>query len=123
MTASSVSGTGQGSADNTSRAINLKMAFDRYMSVNSYVSVKTIVSESTLSNTDTVILADATNNSFVIHLQSIPNKIYIIKRINSGSNTVTIRPTSGLIDGDNELVLTAQFVSVSIIYNGNWYII
>lgn len=80
-----------------------------------------------IGSTATVILADATNGSLTVTLPTvvgITGRVYRIKRLNSGANTVTIGTTGGQsIDGGTTQVLNAQYVSVDVISDGTqWWL-
>lgn len=82
----------------------------------------------TLTNSDDVILADASSAGFTITLHaaaSATSKVYRIKKTDSTSNTVIIDGNSSeTIDGQLTYTLTAEGESVTIVTNGsNWFIV
>lgn len=90
--------------------------------------VDTITAATTLNNTYHIVLADASSNAIKITLPSASicaGRQYIIKKIDSSANAVTIIPQSGqTIDGQTSISITAQNDLRRIVSNGaNWYII
>jgi hypothetical protein len=85
----------------------------------------------TLGETSVVRLCDATSNNITINLPdstSVSNRIYIIKKIDSSTNTCIIDPTgSQLIDGKSTLTLSTENQSIIIqafaISDGDWHIL
>lgn len=74
-----------------------------------------------------MVLADATGGAVTVTLPtaaSITGKVYTVKRINSGSNNVTLATTGGqTIDGATTQVMTIQYTSLDVISDGsNWEI-
>lgn len=91
-------------------------------------AISTKTSAYTITSDDSVILADATSSAFSITLPTAvgrSGKKYFIKRINDGSNNVTVDTTSGqTIDGETSQVLTTQYETITVISdNSNWHII
>ncbi len=81
-----------------------------------------------ISATDCVILADSTSGALTLTLPTsvgVSGRQYTIKRLNGGSNAITLATTgSQSIDGNGSVVLTAQYERVTVISDGaNWYII
>lgn len=82
-----------------------------------------------IATTDDMILADASGASITLTLPSAitagSGKVFTIKQINSGANTVTVATTGGqTIDGDSTQVLQQQYVSIDLVSDGaNWSII
>ncbi len=77
------------------------------------------------TNDEVMILADATAASQTINLLSTGRNTYIIKKIDSSVNTVTIDPAgAATIDGSTTKVLTVQYTSLMIVRDGsgNWHI-
>lgn len=79
--------------------------------------------------TDTIVLADATGGSFTVTLSTINangssikiGKVYTVSRTNSGANTVTVAGATGNILGDATQVLTAQWATIDVFWEGmNW---
>jgi len=90
--------------------------------------VTTITANTTLDNTYHVVLADATNGVITITLPSASTcsgRQYVIKKIDSSTNAVTITPQTGqTIDGQTNISITSQNDLRRIVSNGtNWYII
>ena len=82
----------------------------------------------TVLTSDEIITADATSSPFTITLPTAVGKTgqtYTIKRINSGSNNVTVGTTSSqTIDGSTTYTLNAQYKYVKVVSNGaNWIIV
>ena len=77
---------------------------------------------------DYLILANAAGGAITLNLPPaalVPGRIYVIKRINSGANTVTVDANgSETIDGALTHVLSPQWNAITIISNGTaWFII
>lgn len=82
----------------------------------------------TISNTDTVVIADATSNGVTVTLpvaSTVTGYRYYVKRKDGTANTVSIaRSGSDTIDGATSQTLNAQYTSVTVVSDGsNWYII
>jgi len=82
----------------------------------------------TLTATDSVILADATSAVFTCTLPTavgITGRQYTIKRINAGSNNVTVGCAGAeTIDGATTYSLTSQYQSITVVSNNvGWLII
>lgn len=97
--------------------------------INAYNAKRTAFSTtSTLDATHYYAACDATSGSMTINLPTaagITSRVYIIKKIDSSSNTVTIDPNSTeTIEGDSTYVLSAQWDYVRLVSNGtNWEVI
>jgi hypothetical protein len=81
----------------------------------------------TVIPTDNVISADATGAAFTVTLPTavgLAGNQFTIKRINTGSNNVTIATTSSqTIDGVTSFVLSAPYQSVTVMSTGsNWIV-
>jgi hypothetical protein len=93
------------------------------------VGVSTKTANYTAGTSDYVLLCNATGGAFTITLPSpagATGRIYVIKRISSGSNTVTIGTTSGAstIDGAATYSLSSQYSSVELSTDGiAWYVV
>jgi hypothetical protein len=90
------------------------------------VSIKTIAA--TLTPADSTIFANAGAGAFTITLPSataIAGRIYTIKKVDNGSNAVTIGTTSSqTIDSAATYVLLAANKYITVQSDGtNWYII
>lgn len=90
-------------------------------------NVNSVSSSYVITSTDAVVLADATGGAVTVTLPtaaSITGKVYTVKRINSGSNNVTLATTGGqTIDGATTQVMTIQYTSLDVISDGsNWEI-
>jgi hypothetical protein len=82
----------------------------------------------TATNSDHVILCDASGGAFTITLPAaggVTGIIYHIKKIDSSANAVTIDGNSAeTIDGDLTIDLALQYESVMIVCDGsNWHIL
>jgi hypothetical protein len=84
---------------------------------------------SMFTGSDNTVLADATSGALTVTLPSAggPNNtaIYIIKRISSAANNVTVATTSSqTIDGATTKTLGSQYATIFVQSNGsNWFII
>ena len=91
-------------------------------------NIVTKTSAYTILTSDEIITADATSALFTITLPTavgVTGQTYTIKRINSGSNAVTVGTTSSqTIDGITTYALSAQYKYVKVVSDGaNWIII
>jgi hypothetical protein len=91
-------------------------------------AILTKTSTYTATITDSTILCDATTGSMTINLPAVSGvtrRQYVIKKIDSSVNTVTIDPNaSETIDGATTYVLSAQWASAHIQTNGTaWYVL
>jgi hypothetical protein len=91
-------------------------------------ATKEIISNYDMVLGDTVLLADATGGNITITLKpalECTEKLVIIKRLNSGANTVTIDANgTETIDGATTVVLNAQYDTTRIMaYGGSWWIV
>jgi hypothetical protein len=82
----------------------------------------------TVATSDTVILADATSGSVTITLptaSSASGYRFFVKRIDNSGNSVTVqRSSSDTIDGAINQTLGLQYMSITVVSNGNnWFII
>jgi len=81
----------------------------------------------TLTSRDSTVLGDCSASSITITLpnvSSISGRCYIIKKIDTSGNTITITPTNGLIDGAGFYTLSTSYKCVKVQTDGsNWYII
>lgn len=95
----------------------------------SYVSnLVTITTSLTLTADHHVILCNCLNNNITVNLpntSSLPNKTYIIKKIDNTNNIVTIQPQNNqTIDGLNSYILDTVNQFIVIVSDGdNWRII
>lgn len=91
-------------------------------------SYTTKTSTYTALSSDEIITGDATSSAFTITLPTAIDKTgqtYTLKRVNSGSNNVTVGTTSSqTIDGSTTYVLSAQYKYVKVVSDGaNWIIV
>lgn len=80
------------------------------------------------TSSSAVIIADATGAALTVTLPTavgVSGKIYTVKRVNAGSNAVTIATTSSqTIDGGLTAILTIQYTSLDLMSDGsNWQIL
>lgn len=91
-------------------------------------AIETVTASSdTLNQTNSTVLCDCTSNAITINLPaaSAAGRLYIIKKIDSSVNTVTIDGSGGeTIDGATTATLNAQYESLTLQSNGsNWFIL
>lgn len=89
-------------------------------------AITTKTSNYTALPTDETVLVDASGGNVTITLPSSPviGKKYTIKKIDTGSNSVTVQPSSGSIDNAANVVGTLPYGGWTVQYNGtNWYIV
>ena len=103
--------------------------YDSWIKPN-YVKWKLVTKTSTYNATlaDTIILVDATSGAVTINLPTsvgIESKLYIIKKIDSSANAVTIDANGAqTLDGDTTTVLYNQYDHIKFVSdNVNWAII
>lgn len=90
-------------------------------------TVRATTVATTLTNNDYVLLVSPTGGSIVITVPAPtavqPGRNYIIRRDATATNTVTVTPASGLINGAANLVLAAGAISSAEIYSDgtNWF--
>lgn len=82
----------------------------------------------TLTTVDDIVLGNATGGAFSVTLPTavgISGREYVVKRINSGANSVTVGTTGGqTIDGAATKVLNAQYLSARMVSDGtNWLLV
>jgi len=71
-----------------------------------------------------LVLVNASSVSYVITLQApLSGQMVTIKKIDSSTNTVTITPPSGTIDGQASVVLSTQYQTITIASDGTNYFI
>lgn len=99
----------------------IKYAYTSNMLVGPIASVS---GNTTLTTANYIVLVSATATITLPDAVANPGRQYIVKNIGVGI-TVTINTTSSqTIDGNLTLVITAQYVSFSLVSNGtNWYIL
>lgn len=89
--------------------------------------VKTVTTAYVMSLSDNIILANTTGGAFPVTLPSnaVAGHTATIKRVNSGSNNVTIATPGGqTIDDGSTALLRVQYASLSAIFDGsNWQVI
>ena len=87
-----------------------------------------VVISSTLTGYQTLIMVNASSGGITITLPaaaSHTDRVYIIKKIDSSGNVVTIDANgSETIDGETKIELTLQYQYVTIVCDGDeWFII
>lgn len=88
-------------------------------------SIKAVTSSYVISDSDYTVLASGNTTITLPTASGIKGVIYIIKNIDSASNTITIQTSSSQeIDGSSTVLLTNQYEKIAIQSDGNnWYII
>lgn len=81
----------------------------------------------TLTNTDWMVLGNATGASFTLTLPAVASSTgrrYRIKKTDSSANTVTVQGNAAeTIDGANTAVLSRQYESIDLVCDGStWHI-
>lgn len=89
---------------------------------------RTIAADTALTNSDCLVLVDATSGNITVDLAPAASKEgteVIIKKIDVSANTVTIDPDSAeTIDGASTKVLTTQFEVLRIASDGvEWWVV
>jgi hypothetical protein len=81
--------------------------------------ITTVTGSTTLLVTGSIYLVDATAGAIVITVPvSLANKSFYVKKIDATANTVTITPSSGLIDGAATRVLASQYSTAHFASDG-----
>jgi len=89
---------------------------------NARIAKKTITSDYTTTESDCYIFADASSGNISITLTTIEGQELMIKKTDSSSNTVTIIPSSGNIEGNSSLTLSSQYEYYRLYCDGtNWW--
>lgn len=89
------------------------------------ITVQTITSTSTISNSNRVVLCDATSGAVTVNLGAAATYQNItVKKIDSSANACTVDPNSSeTIDGGSTAVISVQYASISLATDGsNWFI-
>lgn len=93
-------------------------------------SIVSKTSAYSIATTDDVVLCNATGGAFDVTLpdaDDFKGRRFTIKRLNSGSNAVTLKVAVGsgqTIDGASTSVLGTQYLAITVISDGsNWYVI
>ena len=94
----------------------------------SFGSVRSVSASTTITTIDYAILANSTAAAVTVTLpaaSTVTGRIFFIKRVNAGANSVAVNPVGGeTIDGGPFHSLTAQWARIEIISNGSaWFII
>jgi hypothetical protein len=89
--------------------------------------VTTVTGATTLSDSNDYVIANAAGGAFTVTLPTAvgrTGKGFVVKRLNSGANNVTVGTTSSqTIDGATTRVLTSQYELVGVISDGsNWHV-
>lgn len=92
------------------------------------VAISTKTGNYTVQNTDNVLLGDATSGSILFSLPSAASatgQVFFFKKIDSSVNAVTVQAFGGqLIDGSNTLVISSQYVTVTLVSDGtHWWVL
>jgi len=101
----------------------------RFLCYGSFATrVHTVNSDITLGIDHHIVLVDASSGNKTITLpdaSTCSGRQYIIKKIDSSSNSVVITPQSGqTIDGQASISINMQYAIVRVVSNGsNWFII
>jgi hypothetical protein len=92
------------------------------------VAISTKTGNYTVMTSDNVLLGDATSGSILFSLptaSSATGQVFFFKKIDASVNAVTIQAFGAqLIDGANTLVISSQFVTVTMVSDGTqWWVI
>lgn len=92
---------------------------------NAVLFTKTTVTSDYTAKPWEIILVDASSGSITITIPApVEGAEIIVKKIDNTTNTVTLSPTSGNIDGYDSIVMTTQNEAYHLISDGdNWYIV
>lgn len=73
-----------------------------------------------------IVLADATSASFTVTLPTASSAQLpvTVKKIDASTNTVTVAPATGTIDGSATIVISTRYASYDLVSDGtNWFIV
>jgi pimeloyl-ACP methyl ester carboxylesterase len=92
------------------------------------LAITTVTANTTLSAVHHTVLVDATSDNLTMTLPtatSSPGRVYVVKKIDSSANTVTIDGNaSETIDGATTQAISTQWASLTIQSNGtSWFIL
>lgn len=90
------------------------------------LSSRTITASTTLLNTDSIVLVSAASGAVVITLPNaatVAGQVFEIKRTDSSANQLSITDASSSIDGQASVLLTNQYMSLTVTSNGTAYFI
>lgn len=104
---------------------SLEVDGETFMDGNTSFSLSTETSASVNAGANTFLMCDATSNNITVNLPAasgVTGRVYVIKKIDSGSNTVTVDGNgSEALDGATTQVLSSQYDVIRIICDGsNW---
>uniref|UniRef100_A0A7V3ZTT4 Uncharacterized protein n=1 Tax=candidate division WOR-3 bacterium TaxID=2052148 RepID=A0A7V3ZTT4_UNCW3 len=85
--------------------------------------VKTVNMDYTATDSDYMILVDASGGVRTITLPVVAGRVYVVKKIDSSVNAVYVIPASGTIDGASSHTLLSQWKCISVICDGTDYYI
>lgn len=94
---------------------------------NTSYTVRSTTVATTLTANDTVLLVSPTGGSIVITVPNAaslqPGRNFVIRRDATATNTVTVTPAVGLINGAANLVLAAGAIGSAEIFSDgtNWF--
>lgn len=82
----------------------------------------------TITNSDDIVLCNAAGGAFTVTLPSATGNTgrqFVVKRLNSGSNTVAVAAVGGqTIDGASSVSLSVQYQIITVVCDGsNWFTI
>ena len=106
-------------------AVDRRWSWGSFGGLTTHTQTITAASD-TLGTSDHTVLCDCTLNSITINLPAaIDGQQYVIKKVDSSINTVTIDgDSSETIDGALTKTLTTQYECVTIVSDGaNWFIV
>lgn len=100
-------------------------ALPAYLPTSAHFSQVSKTGNYTATADDTVVLCDTSGGGFTVTLPaSVDSKVYVVKKISTDANTVTVATTGGQnIDGATTAAITAPYASIDLIGTGSaWWI-
>lgn len=112
-------------ANETTSIVNADITEDRVYAIDRW-AYTAVSANTTLNDAHKVVTVDANGGARIISLPTsigVSGKIYVIKKIDSSTNSVTINPYSTqTIDGSTTIVFDDQYDSIIIQSDGtNWH--
>lgn len=82
----------------------------------------------TITTSDDIVLCNASSGAFTVTLPTASGNTglqFVVKRLNSGSNAVTVATAGGqTIDGASTVSLSSQYEFITLVSDGsNWFLI
>jgi hypothetical protein len=76
-------------------------------------TIRSITTNATLNNGD-IALVDCSGGNITLTAPITSNNTYVVKRVDSSTNTLTVVPSSGTVDGDPNLLMVGQWAACTL---------